>query len=218
MVTRGCAVLATLAALFACESATMPGHDASEIYSFAIQGDPPLVYRWPLGAEVRVLVLGGLGERAAVLSGAFTAGANAWNGVALWGEYRLVRADGLEDADVVVTWSDFDPPIDFAGCPRQGANAVTTFCMEGDGLQVFPALDGGVSRVTMVVTISASPGAASRVRELVAHELGHVLGIGAHSPFAADLMWGSTLSRATPAPRDAATMRVLYHTRPDLVP
>jgi predicted Zn-dependent protease len=56
------------------------------------------------------------------------------------------------------------------------------------------------------------------VQRLVAHELGHVLGIGRHSEDPRDLMWRTDPSRSTPGPRDAATVLVLYHTVAGLVP
>lgn len=212
------AVLAAVVFVCACDAVTLPGHDEADIYAFETATDPPIIYRWPLGAEIRVLIMGGASDRAVLLADAFADGATAWNRATLWGEYRLAFAEDLTDADVVLRWSDVPLPVDLAGCPIGAANGVTTFCLEDGGLQTFPALDGGPGGVKMVVTISSSPAAAARARELVAHELGHVLGIGTHSPNADDLMWGSTLSTAVPGPRDAATVRVLYHTRADVLP
>lgn len=218
MVNRALIAAIAGATLLACDSATMPGYEDADVYEFRLLADPPLVLHWPLGSEIRVYVNGGTGDRAALLTSAFTTGARAWNRVALWDEYRLEFASGPDDADVVLTWSDLPEIVDLDGCPQEAANAVTTFCVDDDGLQTFPLIDGEGGRVKMVVTVNASPGAVSRVRELVAHELGHVLGIGAHSDDAADLMWGSTLNTDVPGPRDAATVRVLYHTHADVQP
>jgi predicted Zn-dependent protease len=50
-------------------------------------------------------------------------------------------------------------------------------------------------------------------RALVAHELGHVVGIGAHSDDPADLMFGAP-SVLAPSARDARTLRYVLHQPP----
>jgi hypothetical protein len=224
------ATVATVALLLGstgCEAPTMPGHGLSDVYDFRLPTTPRLVLRWPQGTTVRVYVAGGTGDRAALLAGAMERGARVWNEQALYGEYRIVRTDDLRQADAVLRWSDVAPPVDTQGCePDVSLRAVTTFCL-GDAtetprrLRPFPLLaphGGEASGVRMIVTIFATQAQLEqRLDGLVAHELGHVLGIGQHSVDARDLMHadpaGASLSR-----RDAASVRVMYHTPADIIP
>jgi predicted Zn-dependent protease len=68
----------------------------------------------------------------------------------------------------------------------------------------------------MDVTVDRSAAAdAATFDAIVAHELGHVLGIGAHSPLADDLMFGAP-RRPDPSERDARTLRVLLRVAPEV--
>ena len=146
------------------------------------------------------------------------------NAAVLFGEYRLARAARPSEAHAVLAWSDVALPVVTGSCPPLlTGRAVTTFCADaGDPgrMATFPLLDDEVpSPVRMVVLVRASEaGDAERVRRLVAHELGHVIGIGAHSADPLDLMFGGTLETAVPSAADRATVRRLYRTDPDLRP
>ncbi|HEY8485724.1 MAG TPA: hypothetical protein VIL13_14010 [Longimicrobiales bacterium] len=214
---------ALVALLAACDSPTVPGR--AEAYEFALETTPPVVYRWPTGKTIRVLVEGGSdAARAELLRAAFEEGAAGWEEAVLYGEFRLAAVARAEEADVILAWSDAPLPVEVWGCPPAGGRAVTTFCLteDGTGFEPFPlksAPAGGEGRVRMLVTVSADEaGNAERVRRLVAHELGHVLGIGRHSPDPEDLMSGGLPVTAKPTDRDRGTVQILYHTRPDVVP
>ncbi|HSJ10278.1 MAG TPA: hypothetical protein VK928_10200 [Longimicrobiales bacterium] len=218
-------MLAAAAALVACEGPTIPPRVDSEIYPFHLATSPPSVLRWPSGTAIRVFVAGGSGERATILQEAFAAGASVWNASARYGEYKLVQATSLRDADVVLRWSDDIAPVDLGACEPEISRAVTTFCLRDDDakrLHVYPltgADAGAPSSVRMIVTILSSEATRTdRGRRLVVHELGHVLGIARHSPDAGDLMFGGELTRSTLSRRDAATIGVLYHTQPAVTP
>lgn len=219
------AALLCAGVLAACESPVIPPKAVHEIYSFRLGTEPPSVLRWPSGARVAVHVAARAGARAELLESAFTAAAATWNRPVLFGEYEIVSAGGVVDADVVLRWSDEVAPVDLSGCQPVISRAVTTFCLAADDasrLHRFPLRpphDTAHSRVRMVVTILGSE--ASRpheVERLVAHELGHVLGLADHSPDPQDLMFGGQPTRATLSRRDEATIHVLYHTRPDILP
>jgi predicted Zn-dependent protease len=213
-------VVALAVALAACEGPTMPPALLGDLYEFRLPTTPVQVLRWESGARVRIHVTPSTGARAGVLEGALARALVVWNREALYGEYELVQVASLNDADVVVRWSDEVPPVDMSECPPDVSRAVTTFCLDesGDHLEPFPHT-GGTNSVRMVVSVLGSEAArADRVERLVAHELGHVLGIARHSLDAGDLMYGGELTRATLSTRDAATIRVLYHTRPDITP
>jgi hypothetical protein len=201
----------------------IPGRGIDDTYPFALQTNPPLVLRWPTGSTIRVFVAqGNSNDRTTQLEAAFLAGARAWNDVALFAEYRLAPATDATEAEIVLAWSDVIPPVETENCRPAVTQAVTTFCIDGLGtdeprLRVFPLRDGATSRIRMLVTVLAAEAAnAGTVQRLVAHELGHVLGIAQHSGDARDLMFRTDPVIDRPGPRDAATVQVLYHVEPDV--
>lgn len=213
------------ASVSACDAPTVPGFGPGDVYEFRLQTAPPAVMRWPAGATVHVFVASADGVRATVLQDAFSTGAAVWNARALLGEYRLARTSSLADADVVLRWSDEPAPVQTAHCEPEVSRAATTFCLTDTApfrLRPFPlraANAGATGRVRMLVTVLGSHSQQpERVQRLVAHELGHVLGIARHSPDARDLMYGGEIPRADPSGRDAATVQVLYHTRAEVLP
>ena len=208
-------------ALAACDAPTVPAPVGA--YPFALQtpsGD--LVMRWAPGSTVRVYVVPG-GGAGANLSRALSAAVPTWNATALLGEFRLEAAARPADADAVLAGSDTPLPVDIGSCPPTlDGLAVTTFCLTADqrSLQTFPLTGGnaGPSHVVFVVTVlpsvASDPATAQRV---VAHELGHVLGIARHSTSAADLMFATPVVER-PSAADAATAQQLYHTPATVVP
>jgi predicted Zn-dependent protease len=73
--------------------------------------------------------------------------------------------------------------------------------------------------VKFIVTIrSQATLDAESVKRLVAHELGHVLGIAQHSKRQTDLLYPGPITRSEPSPADRATLQVLYHTRAYITP
>lgn len=202
-----------------CDAPTVPARVT--VYPFTLQtstGD--VVMRWPAGSSIRVgVVPGGTGE--ANLVAAVGSGAAAWNAVALYGEYDLVPVSGTADADVLVASSDAPLPVDVSQCPPSGGGfGVTTFCLTSNGrnLQPFPLLQGGGGHVKMIVTVLSTVAAdPARAERVVAHELGHVLGIARHSPNAGDLM-AANPTVSEPAPADRATILALYHTPAAVTP
>ena len=219
-------LLGLCALLAACESPILAGRPSSDVYTFALDTDPPAILRWPTGSTVRLYVVpSGDAGRDALLTAATAAGAAAWNREALFGEFRLDPVDRIESADVVVSWSDVLLPVETEQCRPQLQRAVTTFCIDGfetetPALRPFPLrppADPAAGDVRMLVTFLAAEALfPDRLPRLVAHELGHVLGIGRHSADPGDLMVSPDPIRDSPSRRDAATVQVLYHTRADV--
>jgi hypothetical protein len=228
---RPVAALALVAASIAaaCESPTVPGRGEEGAYNFALEGTvPPLVVRWPVGYTVRVFVAAGQDPaNAATLQEAVAHGVRAWNQAALYGEYRVAVTTRAMDADVILGWSDAELPVEPPDdCrPGGGGRAVTTFCLDPadpSRLRPFPVrtpegLEIGRPRMIILVRVFEA-GDPLAVRRLVAHELGHALGIGRHSQNEGDLMWSGILGLDAPSAADRATIRILYQTRPDIVP
>jgi hypothetical protein len=223
--TRARLLLAGLS-LAACDGPIVPPNTTADIYDFRLMTEPPSVLRWPSGARVRVYVAAAAGEREDFLSAGLASGAAEWNRHALYGEYEVVRASSIGGADVVLRWSDELSPVDMEACAPLLASAVTTFCLRDDDpsrLHVFPLVvdPQSASSVRFVITLlSPSPqsGDSQAVALLVLHELGHILGIGQHSPDAGDLMATGEPTRSTLSAADIATIQILYHTRPHITP
>lgn len=224
---RLAAFAAATVLIAACESPTLPPDEIAEPYDFTLEGTN-LVLRWPVGATLAVFPVPVPQQpaRTEMLRESLEHGARAWNDVARDDEYHITVAPSVEAADVVLGWSDVPLPVDTAGCePGPGGRAVTSFCLhpaDTTRLRPYPILspDGPVfGRPRMVIVIrSSQAGNAEQVRELVAHELGHALGIGRHSSNPADLMYAAELATAVPSPADAATVRFLYRITPDILP
>jgi len=208
----------------ACDSPVIPGRDVADVYPFDLATQPPRVLRWPAGHAVRVYVAAGRNETStAALRAAFDAGAAAWNEAAIFAEFRLEATSDITLANAVLAWSDVIPPVETDQCRPALTQAVTTFCIDGlttdsARLRAFPlrAPQTGESRVRFLVTVLGTE--IANAQRLVAHELGHVLGISRHSDDARDLMWRTDPQVSRPTRRDAATVQVLYHTRADIVP
>jgi hypothetical protein len=213
------------AAASACDSPTIPGRDNADVYPFELATQPPSVLHWPAGTGIRVFIAGGTdAARSALLRESFDLGAAAWNALAVFGEFALVETADAASADVVLAWSDAALPVATDACAPVLTRAVTTFCLDPVAstprrLALFPLAQGGGGSVKIVVTVLAAEAIVpATVRRLVAHELGHVLGLAQHSPNPADLMWRTDPTATRPSVRDVATVQVLYHLKADVVP
>jgi predicted Zn-dependent protease len=221
---KRCALAVMLLVLTACEGPFIPATLVSEIYPFNLETTPSRIFRWQAGSRIRVFAAADSPDRGALLQQALSPAVRAWNERALYDDYQLVPVASLQDADVLLRWSDEPAPVDMSECEPVLSLAVTTFCLRADDatkLATFPFLHTGIgeSRVRIVVTVlGAAASDAQLTLRLVSHELGHVLGIGRHSDNAQDLMFGGVLTRSTLSARDAATVQTLYRTKPDITP
>ncbi len=217
-------LFAMIALVAACDSPSVPERLLTEVYDYRLRANGPKVLRWPIGTTVRVYVAADADPaRTAALESALENGANAWNAAALYGQVRLEQTTDLANADAVLVFSATLAPVETSNCSPSPGAAATTLCLDPQDptrLRVFPIRNGGGGNVKFVVTIrTQNPLDIEGVRRLVAHELGHVLGIAQHSSRPTDLMFPETnLTRAEPSPADRATLHVLYHSRPDITP
>lgn len=221
------AILLTSLTTIACDGPTLPPRASSSVYDFRLLGDTLHVFHWPNGKEVRVFIVQNVDSSLnAQLATAFERGAAQWNARALFDEYHLTRVASITDADAVLRYSTDLPPVNTTECTPTFSNAVTTYCIDDpDAAQLhlatfeFLGMDEVTSHVKMLVTVlTTSASINGRLDRLVAHELGHVLGIGQHSPEPTDLMAPGIPPRADLSARDAATVQVLYHTAADILP
>lgn len=217
---RWLALVAASLVVTSCDSPTVPEQ------SFAFDPRLPggLVYHWPVGATISVYVdpaawPGGIDPEAAVLE-AF----RQWEEVAHYRDFTLRIADAAAQADVIVHHYQAPLLVDVSECiyPDGGGDGVTFFCPNEalDALEVLPLLSGGPGKVKMDVRVAAGPMLVSQeaIQRFVSHEIGHVLGIGAHSNDPADLMYAGGLTVGEPTERDARTLRWVLRQPVDVRP
>ena len=182
-----------------------PGYDPR------LPGD--LTYHWPLGRTISVYVDVSAGGNELV--DVVLPAATGWRDSVYYGEFAVRLVDSPVNADVVLHTRDAPLIVETGTCSYSppGAAGVTFFCPAetGDSLEVLELLTGDPARVKMDVAIDLSRIGAGGIRAIVAHELGHVLGIGSHSNDADDLMYSvPTVER--PSARDASALRWVLHT------
>lgn len=213
VVRRLCALAALAMTAAGCGEPTADADAPAFTPAYTADGRPVL-YHWQPGATIRVFADAANAADAAALRGALEPAFAAWRSDVEFAEFRLTLVGSVSDADVIVHFRDQPFAVSFADCtyPGTGAAGVTFFC-PNDALttvQVLPLLAGGSpGHVRMDVGIARLPEAA-RFQSVVTHEIGHVLGIGAHSGEPADLMYAFP-SATAPTARDAATLRYVLH-------
>ena len=217
---RAAAALALVLGVASCDAPTIP--EQGFAYDPRLPGG--LVYHWPAGATISVFVdpegwTQEFDARASVLA-AF----RQWEAVTHYRDYdlRLVNEPGV--ADVIVHHYDAPFLVDVSECiyPGGSGEGVTFFCPNEarDALVVLPLLSGGPGRVKMDVRVATGLRYVSPddYHRYVTHEIGHVLGIGAHSPSASDLMFGGLLTASQPTGDDARTLRWVLRQPVDVRP
>lgn len=208
--------LAPLAALLVgCDAPAVPsdarGYDPAALTGF--------LYHWGPGRTLALHVDPSGAPAGVDLTEDVRAGLRAWAGVTHLGELRWRLVDRAEEADVLVRHAVSPRPVSGAGCPDDTppATAFTFFCVDEAGrAQVLPFRDGRAGRVKMDVAIDTRFIAdADTRRAIVTHELGHVLGLGAHSSDPTDVMFAFP-RRSVPSDADARTLRWLFAQRADV--
>lgn len=217
---RRAAALIALA-LAACDAPSANGptfaYDPSLTFYDANDVAHQFLYRWPLGMVVRVYVDDRAQPGGWDLAAAVDAGGRAWESQMYYREVSLRRVTSPADADVVVHY-DAAPatvtlPAD-CGPPFVQAAGVTVLCPNTDytGLETLPLAGAATAgHVKMDVTAVTSRIADdAQLRRVIAHEIGHVFGIGAHSGDRADLMFPVPQVDA-PSVADGQTLRYVLH-------
>jgi len=219
-VRAGAALIALAGALAACDAPSANGpafaYDPSLRYVDAT-GEHDFVYHWPLGSVVRVFVDDRAQPAGWDIVAAVDAGGKAWQSEMFYREVSLRRVASAADADVVVHYDAAPATVDLpadCGLPFVQAAGITVLCPNADytGLEVLPlAGSTATGHVKMDVTAVVSRIADdAQLRRVVAREVGHVFGIGAHSGNRDDLMFPVPQVDG-PSPADGQTLRWVLH-------
>ncbi len=199
--------------LAACHDRIQPGQCFEpnvQQYGFYLNGDSNLVFHWP-GSYMPVRVYA---EPVGALPANVGAAMALWTGAFRCGELSLVTATDSAHADIIVRNPGVLPPAPPAF--RVAADSVGA-CQGVTQVDTAGAAISGPIR-SFVAPLSLDTAAVSACYHFVtAHELGHALGLFAHSPDTNDLMY-VTPRRRVLSEADRYTIQVLYHTASKLGP
>lgn len=227
-VERGCRAT-VLAALLLTVAA---GCDAPTVARATFAYNPTLstgglFYHWARGKTIAIYadptaVPEGYDIRASVREAA-----SRWEGRTFYDEFHFAFVDSPADADVIIRDRFAPALVDLMDCDAPGGGGgETTICADVPNGRVLPLLAGGGGHVKVDVRVDplqatdAQLTLADQTRQeyyvtLIAHELGHVLGIGGHSNSNGDLMNAIPRVRL-PSVNDGRTLRYVLRQEADV--
>jgi len=215
-------IISLLLLIGGCETPTVPDRIARDVYRYELATPELRVMRWPVGKIVNVFIVEHAdAQRTRALQNALANAVAVWNSAVLFGEVQLRETRDVAEADALLNFSGTPLPVSVSECPPGGSAAYTTFCLTDDEqhLKPFPMPGNNAGRVKFIVTVrTVDPLEPAAVTRLVAHEMGHVLGLSQHSPLSTDLMHELAAVAPRPTARDRATLQALYHTEAEITP
>lgn len=195
----------------ACESPTYTRLEPAYSPTTLTQGK---LYRWSNNRTLRVWIADSTAAATQIYMGTAIA-SEGWNSIPIFGEFRLVAAQAPSEANILVV--NRADPLPFAvpaSCPFVPDNiGYTYFCVSGNQAMTLNADSGGEATVVISIDMLAIT-SIDHLTSVIAHELGHALGIGGHSTEAGDIM-ALPADRSIPSDRDKDTMRFVLGQHPD---
>lgn len=194
--------LALLVLLAACDAATPPERTSVYDYTIRIPSGFPIVFRWPAASlPVRIWT-----EPILDLRWHVTAAITTWESGILFGEFRGVLVDDSTGADVIIHVGAPEEVV--LTSERLACSGATLLEVDIDTAIVLPF------RTYVTPRVGTSPQDVQEcLHTVVAHELGHSLGLFLHSDDPDDLMFERPTSEGLSL-RDVATLQTLYHSGP----
>lgn len=197
--------LLALTLIAACAEPTIPGR-----VSYGFDDGFGGVFRWPAGSLPVRFYLDDRGPMRTLIS----EGLAAWEAQFLYGEWRGALEPDSNNAHVIVRWGGPVPPDvpPDTGAPAFACTGVTQIVFDSASNAVERPMRVSVNELAGTFTPEQRVACYARV---LAHELGHTLGLLQHSAQSTDLMAAQPTVRA-PSARDRMTAEVLYHTAPTI--
>lgn len=197
---------------FGCETPAAPARLPP--YEFRQLG-ADTVFRWmPDAMPVRFSA-----PQAGRIPAYVASGIRSWERQFLYGEFTGTVVPDSGQADIIIELRGSAPPDiptndDSPRTACEGVTIVPPLRTNSDGALYF---DEPI-RITLSWYVSEDPqDVVNCLARVTTHEIGHAMGIFAHSPFPEDLMYTRPLV-THPSARDRATIQVLYHTPSDIIP
>jgi hypothetical protein len=207
-------LLATLMLAGACDQPTASRPDFAYDPTQLTGG---LLYRWTTGAKVRVF--SEPAEPSTVdLALSVRRAVQAWNAVPQQREFTLELVASRDAADVIVYDRSSALPVLAGSCPftPSGAAGYTYFCPLNGRAERLRPVGSSLLSASVVIRVDRTTTATQLALDaLVAHEMGHAVGIGGHSPETTDVMY-TRPTVSEPTGRDRNTLRHLLGRAADI--
>jgi predicted Zn-dependent protease len=187
----------------------------AQAYSFTLNGDSALVFHWPASyMPVRVYA-----EPAGELPANVAKAMALWTGAFRCDELSLTATTDSARADIIIRNPPTIPAVRLPNARLMFSDSVgactgvTQLALDSAGT----ALAGPLRSYVSPFPGNDSAAVASCYHFVVAHELGHALGLLAESPDTGDLMY-TTPDRLALTEADRYTIQLLYHTTATIGP
>lgn len=206
--TAGCSDLPTIDGAAPAWDPTLSATDSAGVTH-------QVVYHWPIAYSIAIFVDTTATTPGYELQPALEHAMAMWQDATWYREVAWHLAASPAQADVILHNAAAPMLVGTGDCSYTSGDfgGDTFICASPalDSMETLPLVSGGPGHVKIDVSINGDrAGSADEFRTLVAHEMGHVLGIGLHSDTTTDLMNGYPTAPA-PTSRDAATLRWVLH-------
>lgn len=167
------------------------------------------VFRWPQDRSPVPYWVEDRGDLLAYVNASLV----LWQRQFLYGEWSSILVEDSSGADVLVFLAGGTPP----SSPLTSAPPVRACFGETAGTVVANAIEGAIRTTLFWSQGATAADIANCLSRVTAHEIGHTLGLLAHSGDTGDLMFTNPMV-TVPSLADKNTVQKLYNTTPTLAP